>query len=604
MTARAADLIRKAAHLASPRRPAPAVVKLFTLAFSLNDGATIDKRLARNADALAKKAGAAKGDKEVARLELEQKTLKGFAASAVRPADAPGLVAFLGYVLNFTTVLGGPAFDFREYCDAQARTSAELGALPGRVLPALWKWLQGVVYLAGMAVLMKTYSESGLYRYAAWRGDHLKPTGVSLDLALNTPFAEGERRCREACEASRSTCHADVSATFYGLIDIPWSSRPAWEFVAPSITAIPYARPLGLCGTLDSALASPATCTVAAAPINCLMYAEPRAPLEGFAAFVPYAALTLMIVRVGYYAFWKLSEGAAVLAGFGFRDKNKASADRRPALADALWLLGVLGVPASALGALRSALGDAPAGDWEGVSNVNPITVETRTSMRDVIVHWNCQVQSWLANYIFKRTPSRLGPIAKANKHLTMLASAVWHGFFPGYYLSFATAPFIQECTASAYASFGAFAAGAWGWAPRKDGAQLPEGAEWLPLRLAWGALRLVFTFLTFAYSLAPFVVMRFNKGIAIWAYAGFLGHLLPFALMLVAGVLALLAPRAPRSAGAEASKPAPEPTPKSAPSAGSSGASRRQSSTGAGAVVKGCGGRGRGNGSVKVLHE
>jgi hypothetical protein len=609
--------------------PAVAVVKLFTLAFSISDGETIEARLAANASALAKKAGAAKDDKAVRALEQERRALETFRARAVMPSEAPGVLAYLGYVLNFTAVLGGPAFDFREYCDAQARSSAELARLPARLLPAVWKWLQGVLYLAAMAVLLQTYHERGLYRFAAWRGDHLNPAGVFLNLPATVSFADGEAACRAACEAataaSPATCHADVSASFLGY-DIPGSLRPAWEYVPPSVKAIPYARPLGLCGSLASAVDHPGQCSVTPAqPFNCLMFAEPRPALEGFASFVPYAALTLMIVRVGYYAFWKLSEGAAVLAGFGFRSPERVAESRKrgdsaagkPALFDALWLLSVLGVPLETVRAALRALccsqrfeptlalfgvclpGDAPAGDWEGVSNVSPVTVETRTSMKDVIVHWNCQVQAWLQNYIYIRTPQKVGPVAKANKYATMTASAVWHGFFPGYYLSFATAPIIQECMVAAYASTGAVAAAALGWAPRAEesGCQFPASPAWLPLRLLWCALRLAATFLTFAYSLAPFVVLRFNKGAAIWAYCAFLGHLVPLALMAAAALLeAVLAPRRggakAKGAAAAAAPPAPAAAAaagpaKVSPTAALGSGGRRHSSNGAGAAPK-----------------
>jgi len=238
-------------------------VKLFTLAFSIADGETIEARLAANAAAIAKKAGAAKDDKAVKALAQERKALETFRARAVMPEEAPGLLAFLGYVLNFTAVLGGPAFDFREYCDAQARSGAQLRALPPRLLPALWKWLQGVAYLACMAVLLQTYHERGLYRFAAWRGDHLNPAGTFLNLPATVSFADGEAACRAACvagaAASPATCHADVSASFLGLIDIPGSLRPAWEYVPPSVKAVPFARPLGLCGSLASAVAHPGT---------------------------------------------------------------------------------------------------------------------------------------------------------------------------------------------------------------------------------------------------------------------------------------------------------------------------------------------------------
>ena len=525
-------------------------------------------------------------------LEDEDKKLAAFSRRAVAPAEAPDLLAYLGYVLNFTTVLGGPAFDFREYCDAQARET--VADLPSRVLPAAWKWLQGVVYLAAMSVLVATYTESTLYRYAAFRGDFLSPgfrpaelpwregalvygTNVPFDLAKDS-YADGYARCAKACENAGRACRGGTTANFYGLFDFPGSAHDGFEFVTPTKAAEPnfWAAPTSFAIVLPKW------------DVNCLLFAEPRARFEGFLPFVAYAAVTLMIVRVGYYAFWKLSEGAAVLAGFGFRDAKKVADSRKsanftaagkPAFADLLWLLSVVGVSLDGVRAVLRALccsarfeptlalfgvalpGDAPAGDWEGVSNVNPVTVETRVSMKDVIVHWNCQVQAWLQNYIYLRTPSSLlwGTLPKANKYATMLTSAVWHGFFPGYYLAFATAPFIQESMVATYAAGGKFAQRALGWAPRDaraggDGCQFPESAAWLPARLLWAALRLVATFLTFAYSLAPFVVLRWNRGIAIWAYCGFIGHLIPLAIAVAAALLLpLVTPRAPSASKQDA---------------------------------------------------
>ena len=60
--------------------------------------------------------------------------------------------------------------------------------------------------------------------------------------------------------------------------------------------------------------------------------------------------------------------------------------------------------------------------DWEGASNCNAITVETRNSIQDQISHWNIHVQSWLANYIAFRLPPSV------SRPVTFLASAFWHG--------------------------------------------------------------------------------------------------------------------------------------------------------------------------------
>ena len=64
-------------------------------------------------------------------------------------------------------------------------------------------------------------------------------------------------------------------------------------------------------------------------------------------------------------------------------------------------------------------------------------------SIKASIDNWNIHVQSWLANYIFLRVPAGLpGDPAKL---VTFLSSAFWHGFFPGYYITFVNVMLFQE---------------------------------------------------------------------------------------------------------------------------------------------------------------
>jgi lysophospholipid acyltransferase len=52
---------------------------------------------------------------------------------------------------------------------------------------------------------------------------------------------------------------------------------------------------------------------------------------------------------------------------------------------------------------------------------------------------WNISVHEWLKNYVFMRmlpTGSRGKGIAKAS-FLTMMVSAIWHGFYPGFFFFF-----------------------------------------------------------------------------------------------------------------------------------------------------------------------
>lgn len=53
--------------------------------------------------------------------------------------------------------------------------------------------------------------------------------------------------------------------------------------------------------------------------------------------------------------------------------------------------------------------------------------------MRDAIQNWNCGTNRWLRTLVYERVPKQYGTL------LTFALSAVWHGFYPGYYLTFAT---------------------------------------------------------------------------------------------------------------------------------------------------------------------
>lgn len=73
---------------------------------------------------------------------------------------------------------------------------------------------------------------------------------------------------------------------------------------------------------------------------------------------------------------------------------------------------------------------------WNLVTNVNIIEFETSTSMKSYIDNWNIQTRIWLRRIAFDRLP--------AGKTLgVFVLSAFWHGFYPGYYLTFVLAAFL-----------------------------------------------------------------------------------------------------------------------------------------------------------------
>lgn len=53
--------------------------------------------------------------------------------------------------------------------------------------------------------------------------------------------------------------------------------------------------------------------------------------------------------------------------------------------------------------------------------------------MREAISSWNLGTNQWLRYIVYDRTPPSF------STSLTFALSAVWHGFYPGYYITFAT---------------------------------------------------------------------------------------------------------------------------------------------------------------------
>lgn len=55
-------------------------------------------------------------------------------------------------------------------------------------------------------------------------------------------------------------------------------------------------------------------------------------------------------------------------------------------------------------------------------------------NFKETLEGWNCTTMYWLRRVGYDRTPDKYRTVC------TYLLSAWWHGFFPGYYLTFLTA--------------------------------------------------------------------------------------------------------------------------------------------------------------------
>uniref|UniRef100_A0A1B6GW33 Uncharacterized protein n=1 Tax=Cuerna arida TaxID=1464854 RepID=A0A1B6GW33_9HEMI len=109
-----------------------------------------------------------------------------------------------------------------------------------------------------------------------------------------------------------------------------------------------------------------------------------------------YLSIATLLVRFKFYHAWLLADAICNLSGLGFQ-------------------------------------GYAPDGSsrWDLVSNVDVIQFEFGSSLRESIEHWNKGTNVWLRMLVYdryKRYPTVL----------TYAVSSFWHGFYPGYYLTFA----------------------------------------------------------------------------------------------------------------------------------------------------------------------
>ncbi|XP_029589929.1 membrane-bound O-acyltransferase domain-containing protein 2 [Salmo trutta] len=116
-----------------------------------------------------------------------------------------------------------------------------------------------------------------------------------------------------------------------------------------------------------------------------------------FYAQVVYLYLSMLTTRPKYYFVWTLADAINNAAGFGFNGYNSDGSPR-----------------------------------WDLISNLRITDIEFATSFKMFLDNWNIQTAHWLKRVCYERCP--YNPTAA-----TFILSAMWHGAYPGYYLTFLT---------------------------------------------------------------------------------------------------------------------------------------------------------------------
>ncbi|KAJ9076628.1 Lysophospholipid acyltransferase [Entomophthora muscae] len=198
--------------------------------------------------------------------------------------------------------------------------------------------------------------------------------------------------------------------------------------------------------------------------------------------------------RFKYYFAWLLAEGACVLSGLGYCGKDKQGRHL-----------------------------------WGAVTNVNILKVELAENFRMVMENWNIGTNLWLRNYVYLR----IAPVGSKSTFgaqiATFATSAFWHGFYPGYYMTFLfggivneQARFLRRCLRPWIVAAGSPA-----------------------LKRLYDIVGWLVTAMCLNYVVIPFVLLNFKDSFYLYSKVHFCVHLGTLVMMLINQFRLLSPPRA-----------------------------------------------------------
>ncbi|XP_072931997.1 lysophospholipid acyltransferase 6 isoform X2 [Epargyreus clarus] len=188
-----------------------------------------------------------------------------------------------------------------------------------------------------------------------------------------------------------------------------------------------------------------------------------------------YAYLSTLVVRCKYYHAWLLSEAICNNSGMGF---NGYDNDGTP--------------------------------KWDKMSNIDVFGFEFAQNFRTAVASWNKNTNAWLRCVAYER-----GGAAWRTARVYAL-SAVWHGFHPGYYLTF-------------------FAGGIFTVAAKKMRAVVrPMFLDSRPKKLFYDSLTFITTRIAMTYATVPFVVLHLAPSLAFYGKFYYSLHFIALGAMLI----------------------------------------------------------------------
>ncbi|KAH0563116.1 hypothetical protein GP486_002311 [Trichoglossum hirsutum] len=175
--------------------------------------------------------------------------------------------------------------------------------------------------------------------------------------------------------------------------------------------------------------------------------------------------------RLKFCGVWILSEGACILSGMGYKGVDPKTGKVM----------------------------------WNRLQNVNLWGVETAQNVREYLENWNINTNYWLRNYMYLRvTPRGKKPGFRASL-ATFVTSAIWHGFYPGYHLTFILASFLQNTAKKFRRHIRPFFLS-------------PDGKTPTKYKIYYDFCGFLATQASFSFTTAPFMILGLKDCLTVWA--------------------------------------------------------------------------------------
>ncbi|KAJ3022079.1 lysophospholipid acyltransferase [Thoreauomyces humboldtii] len=350
------------------------------------------------------------------------------------------------------------------------------------------RWMPVAVFSAALAGLSANHIVGQLVNNSTVSFDHTAPLMVLVIKLSSYAWAayDGTRKPEDLSEDQRNLAIRETPSLLefmgYTFFFGGFLVGPSFEFVdyknsvenKPPFTN----RPSSIIPTLKAVGAALACAGIfykygdAFSYHKCLTPEFMKLPMWSRVLFMQLAG---GIMRLKYYSAWKLSEGACDLAGIGWNGYSE-------------------GKP-----------------QWDRVQNIDITKFETAPNPKKAFEHWNKNTGLWLRRYVYLRITDFGVKSTAVAAVLTYTASGFWHGFRPGFYLTFLTGSFLNIT----------------GRTLRRNVRPLFLGdsklARFKPLYdLAGWAL----TIGSINYLVAPFVVHSIPNSLAVWRANNFMLHI------------------------------------------------------------------------------